>query len=37
MLWSFVPNALLAKRTRIQNVSLTPIDSYDLGAVRLKA
>lgn len=36
-LWSFVPNALLAKRTRVQNVSLTPINSYDLGAVRLEA
>jgi peptide/nickel transport system substrate-binding protein len=36
-LWSFVPNALLAKRTRVQNVSLTPINSYDLGVVRLEA
>ncbi|OZF01609.1 ABC transporter substrate-binding protein [Rhodococcus sp. 15-1154-1] len=36
-LWSFVPNALLAKRTRVQNVALTPINSYDLGSVRLEA
>jgi peptide/nickel transport system substrate-binding protein len=36
-LWSFVPNALLAKRTRVQNVDLTPINSYNLGNVRLEA
>jgi peptide/nickel transport system substrate-binding protein len=36
-LWSFVPNALLAKRTRVLNVDLTPINSYDLGNVRLEA
>ena len=36
-LWSFVPNALLAKRTRVENVTLTPINSYDLGSVRLEA
>lgn len=36
-LWSFVPNALLAKRTRVSNVELTPINSYDLGNVALEA
>jgi len=32
-LWAFVPNAVLAHRTSVQGLSLTPINSYDLAKV----
>ena len=36
-LWAFVPNAVLARRSRIQDVELKPINSYDLALTRLEA
>jgi ABC-type transport system substrate-binding protein len=35
MLWSFVPKAVLARRTRIDGVALRPTNSYDITAVSL--
>ncbi|MFJ8001119.1 ABC transporter substrate-binding protein [Streptomyces sp. NPDC096310] len=35
-LWAFAPKTLLARRTRVRNLSLLPINSYDLSAVRLE-
>ena len=35
-LWAFVPKVLLARRTRVQGVQLQPINSYDIGAVRVE-
>ncbi|MBY6435661.1 ABC transporter substrate-binding protein [Rhodococcus kroppenstedtii] len=34
-LWSFVPKSVLAKRDRIQDVTLRPTNSYDLSAATL--
>jgi ABC-type transport system substrate-binding protein len=34
-LWSFVPKAVLARRTRIDGIDLRPTNSYDLAAVSL--
>jgi peptide/nickel transport system substrate-binding protein len=36
MLWSFVPKAVLGRRSRIDGMSLRPTNSYDLAAVSLK-
>ncbi|MFD6342201.1 ABC transporter substrate-binding protein [Streptomyces sp. NPDC060131] len=35
-LWAFAPKTLLARRTRVRGLSLLPINSYDLSAVRLE-
>lgn len=35
-LWAFVPKVLLARRSRVQNLKLSPINSYDLATVSLK-
>ncbi|WP_431904566.1 ABC transporter substrate-binding protein [Amycolatopsis thermoflava] len=35
-LWAFVPNVVLARRTRVQGVALQPINSYDLESVRVE-
>lgn len=37
MLWSFVPKAVLARRTRIEGITLRPTNSYDLTAVSLRS
>lgn len=34
-LWSFVPKAVLGRRTRIDGIDLRPTNSYDLAAVTL--
>lgn len=36
MMWSFVPKAVLGRRTRIEGMSLRPTNSYDLSAISLK-
>jgi peptide/nickel transport system substrate-binding protein len=36
MMWSFVPKAVLGRRTRIDGITLRPTNSYDLAAVSLK-
>lgn len=36
MLWSFVPKAVLGRRSRIDGIALRPTNSYDLSAVSLK-
>jgi len=36
MMWSFVPKAVLGRRTRIDGIALRPTNSYDLSAVSLK-
>ncbi|WP_029112072.1 ABC transporter substrate-binding protein [Mycobacterium sp. URHB0044] len=36
MMWSFVPKAVLGRRTRIEGITLRPTNSYDLDAVSLK-
>lgn len=35
MLWSFVPKAVLGRRTRIDGIDLRPTNSYDLAAVTM--
>jgi peptide/nickel transport system substrate-binding protein len=35
MMWSFVPKAVLGRRTRIDGINLRPTNSYDLAAVAL--
>ncbi|MEV0779930.1 ABC transporter substrate-binding protein [Streptomyces sp. NPDC050428] len=35
-MWAFAPKTLLARRTRVRDLSLLPINSYDLSAVRLE-
>ena len=35
MMWSFVPKAVLGRRTRIDGINLRPTNSYDLAAVTL--
>ncbi|MFF2847277.1 ABC transporter substrate-binding protein [Streptomyces sp. NPDC058001] len=35
-LWAFAPKTLLARRARVQDLSLLTINSYDLSAVRLE-
>ncbi|MFE2944122.1 ABC transporter substrate-binding protein [Streptomyces sp. NPDC059255] len=35
-LWAFAPKTLLARRARVRGLSLLPINSYDLSAVRLE-
>ncbi|MEV7681209.1 ABC transporter substrate-binding protein [Streptomyces sp. NPDC088341] len=35
-LWAFAPKTLLARRSRVDGLSLLPINSYDLSAVRLE-
>ncbi|MFD5028992.1 ABC transporter substrate-binding protein [Streptomyces sp. NPDC058405] len=35
-LWAFAPKTLLARRSRVRGMSLLPINSYDLSAVRLE-
>jgi peptide/nickel transport system substrate-binding protein len=34
-LWAFVPNVVLARRTRVHGIQLEPINSYDLDTVRV--
>ncbi|MEV4576277.1 ABC transporter substrate-binding protein [Nonomuraea jabiensis] len=34
-MWAFVPKTVIARRKRVQNVLLSPTNSYDLAAVRL--
>lgn len=36
MMWSFVPKAVLGRRTRIEGMALRPTNSYDLSAISLK-
>jgi len=36
MMWSFVPKAVLGRRTRIDGMALRPTNSYDLSAISLK-
>lgn len=36
MLWSFVPKAVLGRRTRIEGITLRPTNSYDLSTISLK-
>ncbi|MEU0497579.1 ABC transporter substrate-binding protein [Mycobacterium sp. NPDC006124] len=36
MMWSFVPKAVLGRRTRIDGLTLRPTNSYDLAAISLK-
>jgi peptide/nickel transport system substrate-binding protein len=36
-LWAFVPNVVLARRDRVQDVQLGPTNTYDLAATRLEA
>ncbi|MDW6057795.1 hypothetical protein SAZ11_06710 [Streptomyces sp. FXJ1.4098] len=35
-LWAFIPNVVLARRTRVHDVRLLQVNSYDLAAVRLE-
>ncbi|MET1072979.1 MAG: ABC transporter substrate-binding protein, partial [Umezawaea sp.] len=35
-LWAFVPNAVLAHRERVGDISLGPTNSYDLASARLE-
>ncbi|SED04305.1 ABC transporter substrate-binding protein [Streptomyces melanosporofaciens] len=35
-LWAFVPDVVLARRTRVRDVRLLQLNSYDLAAVRLE-
>jgi peptide/nickel transport system substrate-binding protein len=35
-MWAFVPNVVLARRTRVQGIQLEPINSYDLDTVRVE-
>ena len=35
MMWSFVPKAVLGRRTRIDGINLRPTNSYDLAAATL--
>jgi peptide/nickel transport system substrate-binding protein len=35
-MWSFVPKAVLGRRTRIEGISLRPTNSYDLASISLK-
>ncbi|MFD4946058.1 ABC transporter substrate-binding protein [Streptomyces sp. NPDC058409] len=35
-LWAFAPKTLLARRTRVHDLRLQPINSYDLTALRLE-
>lgn len=35
-LWAFVPNVVLARRTRVRGVRLQPINSYDIETVRVE-
>lgn len=35
-LWGFVPKVLLARRSHVQGLALSPINSYDLSSVSLK-
>ncbi|GAA2339673.1 ABC transporter substrate-binding protein [Streptomyces cuspidosporus] len=35
-LWAFIPNVVLARRTRVKDVRLLQVNSYDLAAVRLE-
>lgn len=35
-LWAFVPNVVLARRTRVHGIQLAPINSYDLDTVRVE-
>lgn len=36
-MWAFVPNVVLARRDRVQDVQLGPTNTYDLAATRLEA
>lgn len=36
MMWSFVPKAVLGRRSRIEGMTLRPTNSYDLSAISLK-
>lgn len=35
-LWAFVPDVVTARRTRVRDMRLLPLNSYDLAAVRLE-
>lgn len=35
-LWAFVPNAVIASRSRVGDISLVPTNSYDLASARLE-
>ncbi|MGS2585975.1 ABC transporter substrate-binding protein [Streptomyces hebeiensis] len=35
-LWAFAPKTLLARRQRVRDLALLPLNSYDLSAVRLE-
>lgn len=35
-MWAFVPNAVIASRSRVGDISLVPTNSYDLASVRLE-
>ena len=35
-LWAFAPKTLLARRTRVRDLSVQPLNSYELSAVRLE-
>ncbi|MDP9615164.1 hypothetical protein [Streptomyces demainii] len=35
-LWAFVPDVVVARRTRVRDVGLLQLNSYDLAAVRLE-
>ncbi|MFB4274531.1 ABC transporter substrate-binding protein [Nonomuraea sp. MTCD27] len=36
-LWAFVPKAVIARRTRVEGITLTPANNYDISNVRLGA
>jgi ABC-type transport system substrate-binding protein len=34
-MWAFIPNAVLARRTRVEGIKLRPINSYQLSSVKV--
>jgi ABC-type transport system substrate-binding protein len=34
-MWAFIPNAVLARRTRVEGIKLKPINSYQLSTVKV--
>lgn len=36
-MWAFIPNAVLARRNRVENLELRPTNSYELAAVKVSS
>jgi len=34
-MWAFIPNAVLARRTRVEGINLRPTNSYELASVKV--